>query len=136
MAKEEVRLQEYKSATGRAEKALAELKKQADGARGTVDGLSARAKSELTDLEALRASARAAVEESESELSRAIQQRRVEEEKLGALRREALESEKARSNWQRTDEVGPWWRVARFLNWRETMDGSTHLSFRRVAFFL
>lgn len=136
MAKEEVRLQEYKSATGRAEKALAELKKQADGARGTVDGLSARAKSELTDLEALRASARAAVEESESELSRAIQQRRVEEEKLGALRREALESEKARSNWQRTDEVGPWWLGARFLNGKESMDGSTHLSFRRVAFFL
>ena len=131
-----MRLQEYKSATGRAEKALAELKKQADGARGTVDGLSARAKSELTDLEALRASARAAVEESESELSRAIQQRRVEEEKLGALRREALESEKARSNWQRTDEVGPRWLGARFLNGKESMDGSTHLSFRRVAFFL
>ncbi len=101
-----MRLQEYKSATCRAEKALVELKKQADAARGTVDGLSARAKSESTDLEALRATARAAVEESESELSRAIQQRRVEEENLAALRREALESEKARSNWQRSDEVG------------------------------
>ena len=43
--------------------------------------------------------------DSEAELGQVLGQKKVAEEALASLRREALEAEKARSTWQRADEA-------------------------------
>jgi hypothetical protein len=105
VSKEKVRHDEYRNAAERAEGLLTQLKQQSDSVRGTVDGLEARKESESRDLEGLRVAAAQAVQESEQELSSVLSAKALAEEQLATMRREALEAEKARSAWQRSDEV-------------------------------